>query len=97
MSLRETYGTRPDGWIETQEQIFRVWIDKECYGFPFFSLLMARYAEDGRLHLHFPYGTIVVTGPKVLSFYDQFASNHATQLKADGKDIVSVTLVSDEA
>jgi hypothetical protein len=31
--------------------------------------------------------------PKVLSFYDDFCSQHATSLKADGKDILSVTII----
>jgi hypothetical protein len=37
-------------------------------------------------------GTIVVTGPKALEFYEQFANHRATLIKADGKDILSVRM-----
>jgi hypothetical protein len=37
-------------------------------------------------------GTIVVTGPKTLEFYEQFSNHRATLLRADGKDILSVKL-----
>jgi hypothetical protein len=33
-----------------------------------------------------------VTGPKTWDFYDQFCKNKATLLKADGKDIIAVTM-----
>jgi hypothetical protein len=37
-------------------------------------------------------GTIVVTGPKTLEFYEQFSNHRATLLRADGKNIVSVRM-----
>jgi len=37
-------------------------------------------------------GTVVVTGPKAWDFYDTFCSHKATLLKADGKDILTVTM-----
>jgi len=37
-------------------------------------------------------GTIVVTGPKAWDFYDRFCNHKATLLKADGKDILAVTM-----
>jgi hypothetical protein len=33
-------------------------------------------------------GTLVISGPKVLEFYDDFCNHWATSLKADGKDIL---------
>jgi hypothetical protein len=38
-------------------------------------------------------GTLIVAGPKVLEFYDDFCNHRATSLKADGKDIRAVTMV----
>jgi hypothetical protein len=37
-------------------------------------------------------GTIVVTGPRTLDFYEQFSNHRATLLRADGKDILSVRM-----
>jgi hypothetical protein len=37
-------------------------------------------------------GTIVVTGPKTLEFYEQFSNHRAALLRADGKDILSVRM-----
>jgi hypothetical protein len=36
---------------------------------------------------------LVIAGPKALDFYDDFCNHRATSLKADGKDIVSVTML----
>jgi hypothetical protein len=44
------------------------------------------------LLIQFALGTIVVIGPKTWDFYDQFCKNRATLLKADGKDILAVTM-----
>jgi hypothetical protein len=38
-------------------------------------------------------GTFVITGPKVLEFYDDFCSLRATPVKADAKNILSVTMI----
>ena len=64
----------------------------------FFSLSAARFVPHSqpysqRLILYFPSTTICVTGgPKVLEFYETFAKQRATLLKADGKDILSVKM-----
>jgi hypothetical protein len=73
--------------------MFRVWVGTQCYLFPFFSFLAGSYDEDEKqLLLHFSLGTLVITGPKVSEFVNAFSSHRATLLKADGKDIVSVTM-----
>src|ERR1700726_2425621 len=36
--------------------------------------------------------TLVIAGPKFLEFYDDFCNHRATSLKADGKDILAVTI-----
>jgi hypothetical protein len=48
-----------------------------------------------RLILYFPVATIWVTGgPKVLEFYEALAKQRATLLKADGKEILSVKILT---
>lgn len=54
---------------------------------------MTHYNPDEKsLLIECALGTIVVTGPKCWDFYDKFCSHRATLLKADGQDILSVTL-----
>ena len=49
-------------------------------------------AKERRPLVNWPLGTIVVTGPKTLEFYEQFSNHRATLLRADGKDILSVKM-----
>ena len=70
----------------------------ECWGLPFFSLSAVRFVPHSqpysqRLILYYPLARIWVTGgPKVLEFYEAFAEQRATLLRADGKDILSVKM-----
>jgi hypothetical protein len=49
-------------------------------------------ARDERLLIDWALGTIVVTGPRTLEFYEQFSNHRATLVRADGKDIFSVRM-----
>lgn len=49
--------------------------------------------EQQRLLMDCSIGSVVVIGPKAWDFYDAFCSRRATMLKADGKDILNVTIV----
>ena len=49
-------------------------------------------AKERRLLINWPLGTIVVTGPKTLEFYEQFSNHRATLIRADGKDILLVKM-----
>jgi hypothetical protein len=40
---------------------------------------------------------LAIIGPKAFDFYSAFAEGKATLLKADGKDILSVSLEEDDA
>ena len=42
--------------------------------------------------IDWPLGTIVVTRPKTLEFYEQLSNHRATLIRADGKDILSVKM-----
>jgi hypothetical protein len=94
LSIR--YG-RPTAWKEEGSPIVTFWLDNgpECLGFPFFSVAAARYLIlEETVSLEWPFGTIMVKGPKALEFFEAFCSHRATGTRADGKDITSVTFVS---
>src|SRR5262249_39998278 len=93
-SLKEQFSRGSDAWKEQSDPIFRFWADGDWWGFPFFSLSASRYfAERETLCLHWPVGSVVITGPKVLDFYAAFCAHRATCLKADGKDITDLRLI----
>jgi hypothetical protein len=95
-SFRELYGPKRSSvpWEEQQVDIVRFWTDLgDCWGFLFHHLTGTYYsARYQRLLIDWALGTIVVTGPKALEFYEQFANHRATLIKADGKDILSVRM-----
>jgi hypothetical protein len=65
----------------------------EVFGCPFFNLVRAEYSPGAQqLLLEWPPGIVVITGPKALEFYKDFARHHGTWIKADGTDIQSVIL-----
>jgi hypothetical protein len=93
-SLKEQFSNVSEAWKEQSDPIFRFWTEGDWWGFPFFSLNASRYFGDRKtLCLYWPLGTVVITGPKVLDFYDGFCGHRATCLKADGKDIAELKLL----
>ena len=62
-------------------------------GFIFVHLESAACDRD-QLLLHWPPGTITVTGPGALAFYKDFAKGKGSWLVADQKEILSVTYQS---
>jgi hypothetical protein len=95
-SLKDLYGPERSSfpWEEQQAEIVRFWADSgDCWGFLFHHVSGSYYsAKEQRLLIDWPLGTIVVTGPKTLEFYEQFSNHRATLLRADGKDILSVRM-----
>ena len=95
-SLKELYGHKRScsPWDEQQAEIVRFWTDSgDCWGFLFHHVSGTYYsAKEQRLLIDCGLGTIVVTGPKALEFYEQFSNHRATLIKADGKDILSVKM-----
>ena len=57
-----------------------------------FILRIVGLQRHESLLIQYALGTIVVTGPKAWDFYDQFCKHKATLLKADGKDIIAVSM-----
>jgi hypothetical protein len=56
---------------------------------------VARYlAEEQMATFEWPFGAIVVRGPKTLEFFESFCAHKVTGAKADGNDITSVTFRS---
>jgi hypothetical protein len=94
-SLKEQFSSISEAWKEQSDPIFRFWAAGDWWGFPFFSLSASRYFSDKEtLCLYWPLGTVVIAGPKVLDFYAGFCAHRATCLKADGKDIKVLNLIS---
>ena len=92
-SLKEQFSRGSEAWQEQSDPIFRFWAEGDWWSFPFFSLTAGRFFGDKEiLCLYWPFGTVAITGPKVLDFYDGFCAQRATPLKCDGKDILSVTM-----
>jgi hypothetical protein len=61
--------------------------------FPFFAVVGTRYVpEQERLFVYFALGTVIIIGAKALEFFNDFSNHRATDVKADGKDIVSVEI-----
>jgi len=96
-ALRELYSKprRSNAWESEQADVVRFWTDDgDSRGFLFHYLTAIHYsARNQRLLITWTLGTLVIAGPKVLEFYDDFCNHRATSLKADGKDIRAVTMV----
>ena len=86
---------RSNAWESEDAEVVRFWTDgRDSWGFLFHYLTAIHYsARHERLLITWTLGTLVVTGPKVLEFYDDFCNHRATSLKSDGKDILAVTMV----
>jgi hypothetical protein len=94
-SLKEQFSRSTEAWKEQSDPIFRFWSERDWWGFPFFSLSASRYFGDKEtLCLYWPLATVFIAGPKVLNFYTGFWAHRATCLKADGKDIKVLNLIS---
>jgi hypothetical protein len=95
-TLKDLYGPKESSlpWEEHQTEIVRFWTDSgDCWGFLFHHVSGTYYsAKERRLLIDWPLGTIVVTGPKTLEFYEQFSNHRAALIRPDGKDIVSVKM-----
>jgi hypothetical protein len=99
-ALKELYSKprRSNAWEFEQADVIRFWTDDgDCWGFLFHYLTASHYsARHERLVISWTLGTLVIAGPTVLEFYDDFCNHRATSLKADGKDILAVTIVLNE-
>jgi hypothetical protein len=95
LSLREQYGPKSAAWTEGQfPPIVRFWSDDgSCWGVPFHQVLATNYnPAQETLLIHWSLGSILITGPKAEAFFEQFSEHKITLLKADGKDILRVTM-----
>lgn len=97
LSLREQYAAprRSLAWEIGDADIIRFWSDDgNCYGFLFHQIMSTVYlAQPNRLFVQCPLGALVISGPKVLEFYDDLCRRKVTVLKADGADIISVEML----
>ena len=96
-ALKELYSKprRSKAWDSEEAEAVRFWTDDgDSWGFLFHHLPAIHYsARHERLLITWTLGTVVIAGPKVLEFYEDFCSHRATSLKSDGKDILAVKMV----
>jgi hypothetical protein len=99
-ALKELYSKprRSNAWESEQADVIRFWTDDgDSWAFLFHYLTSIHYsARHERLLITWALGTLVIAGPKVLEFYEDFCNHRATSLKTDGKDILAVTIVLNE-
>ncbi len=87
-----------NAWESEEAEVVRFWTDdRDSWGFLFHYLTAIHTAihysaRHDRLLITWTLGTLVIAGPKVLEFYDDFCNHRATSLKADGKEILAVTM-----
>jgi hypothetical protein len=95
LSLREQYGPKSAAWTEGHfPPIVRFWMDDgSCWGVPFHQVIAMNYNPRAQtLLIHCSLGSILVTGPKAEAFFEYFCEHKVVLVKADGKDIMRVTL-----
>ena len=95
-TLREL-GTRPrrsQAWdLGCPEMVRFITDEGASYGFVWHALIFGAYVpEHESLFLQYGTGTIIITGPKAEEFWEDFTQRKATSVKADGVDILSVTM-----
>ena len=75
----------------------RFWMDDGmCVGIPFFSVAGCIFdPNEQALSIALHGRSIVIVGPKTEVFFDAFCKQRATQIRADGVDIVSVRFIPD--
>jgi hypothetical protein len=96
-SLREQYSAprRSMAWEIGSADIIRFWAgDGNCYGFLFHQIASTVYlSEPKRLFIECSLGALVISGPKVLEFYDDLCERRVSVLRVDGADITSVEML----
>ncbi|SRR6266436_2327992 len=95
-SLREQYAKprRSAAWDLGEYEIIRFWADDgNCYGFMFHHLGLSVYLSDQRgLVINCAFGTILISGPRILDFWDDLCARKVSAVRVDGKDITSIAL-----
>jgi hypothetical protein len=87
-SLSELYSKprRSNAWESEGADVIRFWADDgDSWGFLFHHMTAIHYSANTSLLITWTLGTLVIAGPKVLEFYDDFCNHRATSLKPDGK------------
>jgi hypothetical protein len=96
-TLSEEYGRKtPDAWEAEQAPLVTFFLDgdEEALGLSLFGVQAVRFLiKENTVSIEYPFGNVVVAGPKAREFFTEFCRNKATAVKADGRAITSVTFV----
>lgn len=99
LSFREQYGPKSTAWTEGHfPPIVRFWTDDGgCWGIPFHQVIAANYnPRTQTLLIHCGVGSIFVMGPKTDALLERFCEHKVALVKADGRDILRVSLTFPE-
>lgn len=92
-SLRELHEQPSKCWDREMKPLIRFWTDDgDLWCMPYFNC-MGCNQDENEVSIGFPLGTIEVKGPLKDKFLQDFCDHYATNLKADGTDIVSVRIL----
>jgi hypothetical protein len=95
----------PQNWITNRswelsrepQPLIRFNLDNgNTIGYPAWDFIGGCLEEQNHLFLHWPLGTISITGEQAPRFFEEFSTGRASNIKADGKNILSVTLEEHE-
>lgn len=93
--MSEPLKGHPDGWVRSQgDSIVRIWTDDGLgRGVPLYSMVDIEYwpTKDG-LKILTHAGLLVIEGPRVLDLWKDICKNRATDIRANGKGIMSVRI-----
>lgn len=96
-SLRELHEQPSKCWDrELDKKLIRFWTDDgDLWCMPFFNCMGCNQdsKNENVVSIGFPLGTIEITGPMKDKFLQDFCDHYATNLKADGTDILSVRIL----
>jgi hypothetical protein len=96
-SLKEQYSQNSSPcWRPDAEPLVRFWDSQSgnCWAFPFYSVVGCCYhPQEQVLSIGLQNFQVVISGPKTEAFFDAFCKQRATLIKADGVDIINVSVL----
>jgi hypothetical protein len=86
--------SRSSCWKQVHEPFFRFLADDRWWLVPYHAVVFGQcVVREEKALLQFHIGQVLVSGPKTMAFFEDFAAQRATALHADGLQITDVQLV----